>query len=80
MSQPVELPYTQLDPEMLRRLLEEITSRGEFATDMSESWLEARVSEALKHLKSGEAALFFDPESESFNLVARDQIPEGEGG
>ena len=66
----VELPWQKLEPDTLRRLLEEFVTRqqSESGDDLP---LEARVREVQQLLRQGKAAVLFDPLTESFTLAVR---------
>lgn len=67
----VELPWTQLEPETLKRLLEEFVTRQQ-SDSVDDLPLEARVGEVHSLLTRGRAAVWFDPDTESFTLVMRE--------
>jgi uncharacterized protein YheU (UPF0270 family) len=65
----VELPFALLAPETLQRLLEEFVTRdGTDNGDLSHS-LADRVRDVQRQLERGEAAIDFDPETESCTVV-----------
>lgn len=66
----MELPFNLLAPETLQRLLEEfVTREGTDNGDLDHS-LADRVRAVQRQLAQGAAAIDFDPESESFTVVA----------
>jgi uncharacterized protein YheU (UPF0270 family) len=67
----VEVPWQQLPEEPLNRMLEEFVTRE--GTDLSESELSLleKVAQVRRQLQRGEAAVVFDPVTESFSLVAK---------
>ncbi|MCZ6784982.1 MAG: YheU family protein [Proteobacteria bacterium] len=69
----VEIPTEELRPEVLRGLVEEFVTRDGTDYGAVERSLEEKIEAALAQLRSGEARVVFDPESESANIVlARD--------
>ena len=69
----VEIPAEELRPEVLRGLVEEFVTRDGTDYGAVERSLEEKIEDALAQLRSGEALVVFDPESESANIVlARD--------
>jgi len=70
----VEIPRDRLDPQTLRSLLEEYVSRE--GTDYGEHTfdLDQKISHVMKQLENGEALIVFDPETESCNIVAKEQL------
>ena len=67
----VEVPWQQLPEEPLNRMLEEFVTRE--GTDLSESELplDAKVAQVRRQLQRGEAAVVFDPVTETFSLVSK---------
>lgn len=70
-SSGVELPWRKVDPEVLTRLLEEFVTRQQ-GDPMGELSLEARVAQVHELLRRGQAAILFDPDTDSFTVVQRD--------
>jgi uncharacterized protein YheU (UPF0270 family) len=70
----VEIPKDRLDPETLRRLLEEFVSRE--GTDYGEQTfdLEQKISHVTKQIEEGEALIVFDPDTETCNIVTKEQL------
>ncbi|SBS24806.1 hypothetical protein MAQ5080_00105 [Marinomonas aquimarina] len=71
------IPFDSLERETLENVLNDIVSRdgtdyGEY--DLS---LEQKREQALRALKSGEAVLLFDTESETIQLVAKKTLRQG---
>jgi uncharacterized protein YheU (UPF0270 family) len=65
----VEIPFQQLAPDTLRRLVEEFVTRdGTDNGDLVHS-LEDRVRSVLRQLERGEAAIDFDPATESCTVL-----------
>ena len=71
----MEIPYEKLDPDTLRRVLEEIVSRE--GTDYGERVysFDEKVDQALEMLRIRKAALVFDQATETVNLVRKDPSP-----
>ena len=74
MSEPtaesLEIPWNKLDPDVLRRLVEEFVTRE--GTDYGfEATLDAKVREVQDQLRRGTAAIVFDPVGETTTIVAR---------
>jgi uncharacterized protein YheU (UPF0270 family) len=70
-KQPVEVPHTELDPDLLRAVIEsfvlrEGTDYGEF-----EFSLEQKVARVVRQLQRDEAFILFDPESSSVDIKRR---------
>jgi hypothetical protein len=65
----MEIPYDRLQADTLRRLVEEFVTRD--GTDNGEAnySLDDRVAAVMRQLKRGEAAVDFDPETQSCNVV-----------
>ena len=63
------LPYQQLDPTTLERLLEEIVTRDGTDYGAAEHSTRGKVEAAKLILRQGSAVLTWDTEMESANLV-----------
>jgi uncharacterized protein YheU (UPF0270 family) len=71
----MEIPHEKLDPDTLRRVLEEIVSRE--GTDYGERVysFDEKVDQALEMLRIRKAALVFDQTTETVNLIPRHSDP-----
>ena len=65
----IDVPYEQIDPQTLRRMIEEfITAEwSDFGAEHSE--LEGKIDQVLKQLKEKRAKVVFNLESKAANLV-----------
>lgn len=65
----IDVPYEQLDPQTLRRMIEEfITAEwSDFGAEHSE--LEGKIDQVLKQLKKKRAKVVFNLESKAANIV-----------
>ena len=66
---PIEVPYSSLEPETLRAVVEEFITRAGTDYGERERSLEEKVEDVMRQLKRGEARIVFDPETQSVNLV-----------
>lgn len=73
----MEIPVDSLEPETLRRVVEEYVTREGTDYGVHEGPLAQKVDQVIRQLKKGEALLLFDPESESCHIVSRSQYPHG---
>ena len=69
--EPVVVPYTELAPELLHAVVESFVLREGTDYGEKELSLQAKVARVVAQLKSGEAKILFDPESESVTIVSR---------
>jgi len=68
-----EIPQGQLSPDALRSLVEEFVTRDGTDYGAVDRGVEEKVAQVTAQLRSGEARLVFDPETETANIVlARD--------
>ena len=67
----VEVPYAELAPEVLRRLIEEFVTRDGTDYGAVERTLEQKVAVVMRQLESGEAAIEVDTEHDTIDIVAR---------
>jgi uncharacterized protein YheU (UPF0270 family) len=70
-SAPVEVPFTELSPDALRGLVEAFVLRE--GTDYGERDVpfESKVADVMRQLGKREAVIYFDPASESVDIVVR---------
>ncbi|WP_067222505.1 YheU family protein [Marinomonas gallaica] len=70
------IPFDSLDSDTLNNVLNDIVSRD--GTDYGEYDLstEQKREQALRSLKSGEAVLLFDTESETIQLVPKQAVQQ----
>jgi uncharacterized protein YheU (UPF0270 family) len=68
---PVAVPYTELDPALLQAVVESFVLREGTDYGEKEVSFETKVARVIQQLKSGEARILFDPESESVTIVRR---------
>ena len=67
----VEVPYARIAPELLHRLAEEFVTRDGTDYGTAEKTLEQKVADVMRQLQRGEAAVVYDAESETTNIVPR---------
>jgi uncharacterized protein YheU (UPF0270 family) len=65
----VEVPYTRLAAEVLRRMAEEFVTRDGTDYGGVEKTLEQKVTALERQLERGEAAIVYDAESGTINIV-----------
>lgn len=65
----IDVPYEQLDPQTLRRMIEDfITAEwSDFGAEHSE--LEGKIDQVLRQLKKKRAKVVFNLESQAVNIV-----------
>jgi uncharacterized protein len=65
----VNVPYTELAPELLRAVVESYVLREGTDYGEKEYSLDEKVAKVISQLKRGEAKIVFDPESESVSIL-----------
>jgi uncharacterized protein YheU (UPF0270 family) len=70
-AQRVEVPYTALAPEVLRRLIEEFVTRDGTDYGTVERTLAEKVAAVMRQLETGDVAIEVDMEHETIDLVVR---------
>ncbi|MBE0596811.1 MAG: YheU family protein [Desulfuromonadales bacterium] len=65
----VDVPYDRLDPETLRRLIQEFVTRDGFDWGETGGTLEDKVREVLHQLRSKQVKVVFDLTSQTANIV-----------
>lgn len=74
----VEVPYQQLDPETLRKVIEDLVTRDGTDYGDIEKTLEQKAAALLKLLERGEAKLVVDLATETIGLMTRDELAKHE--
>jgi uncharacterized protein YheU (UPF0270 family) len=69
--EPVVVPYTELEPELLQAVVESFVLREGTDYGEKEVSFETKIARVIQQLKSGEAKILFDTESESVTIVSR---------
>jgi uncharacterized protein YheU (UPF0270 family) len=67
----VEVPHTELSPELLQAVIESFVLREGTDYGEKEFSLEDKVAGVIAQLKRGDARIIFDPESDSVTIVVR---------
>ena len=68
----VKIQYDQLSPEALHGVIEEFVTRDGTDYGEIEVPLETRMIQLMNQLKSGKVLIVFDIESETCNILKRD--------
>ena len=68
-SAAVAVPPERLTADVLRRLVEEFVTRDGTDYGAVETSLDAKVADVRRQLERGEAAIVYDAESETINIV-----------
>ena len=68
-EEPVEVPYTSLNPDTLRALVEEFVTRQGTDYGLREKTLNEKVADVMRQLERKEAKIVFDARSETANIV-----------
>ncbi len=72
----VELSPDDLSPETLRGLVEEFVTRDGTDYGAVERGVEEKITQVLAQLRSGEARLVFDPQTETANVAPARDLPQ----
>ena len=71
---PLQIPIDSLSPEALAGLVEEFVTRDGTDYGLLEKTLAEKKSAILRQLQRGEAIIVFDPESETCNIVSKEDV------
>jgi len=71
MNEALEIPWQKLNEDVLQGLLEELVSRDGTDYGEQESSLESKVAQLKAALEDKRAFIGFDPETETWSVVAR---------
>lgn len=66
----VEVPYDQIDPEILRNMIQEFVTRDGADWGDPGCALEDKIAQVLKQLKNRQVKVVFDLNSETANIVS----------
>lgn len=69
----VEIPKDRLEPETLRRIIEEYVSREGTDYGEHEYSLDQKIAHVMKQLDRGAVLIVFDSETESCNIITKEQ-------
>ena len=70
-GQPVEVPHTELAPDVLRAVIESFVLREGTDYGESELTLDQKVARVMRQLERREASIVFDPETASVDIKRR---------
>jgi uncharacterized protein YheU (UPF0270 family) len=70
----VEIPYTELDPDTLRNVVDDLVTRDGTDYGAEERTREQKTSALMRQLERGEAKLVFDPKTETIGLMTADEF------
>ena len=65
----IEVPYTSLAPDTLRRVVEEFITRSGTDYGEREKTIDQKISDVMRQLQRGEAVVVFDPGTNTTNIV-----------
>jgi len=65
----VEVPYASLEPATLRAVVEEFITRAATDYGAHEKTLEEKIADVMRQLRRGEAAVVFDSQTNTVNIV-----------
>jgi len=66
----LEVPYDQLDPETLRRLVQEFVTRDGSDWGETGGTMENKVEQVLRQLRNKQVKLVYDLTSQTANLIS----------
>ena len=69
----VQVPYTELTPEVLRAVVESFVLREGTDYGERELTLDDKVQRVVRLLERGDARIVFDPRTESVDVVTKDR-------
>jgi uncharacterized protein YheU (UPF0270 family) len=67
----VEVPYADISPETLRKLIEEFVSRDGADWGDTGGTMEIKIEQVLQQFKSGKVKVVFDLRSQTANIVTK---------
>ena len=70
-SKPVEVPHTELPAATLRAVVESFVLREGTDYGAQDVTFERKIADVIRQLERREAAIFYDPGSDSVDMVVR---------
>jgi uncharacterized protein YheU (UPF0270 family) len=70
-STPVEIPHKDLAPATLRAVVESFVLREGTDYGAEDVPFERKVADVMRQLERREASIFYDPQSDSVDIVVR---------
>ena len=70
-SKPVEVPHTELPAATLRAVVESFVLREGTDYGAQDVTFERKIADVIRQLERREAAIFYDPGSDSVDIVVR---------
>ncbi|PLX82420.1 MAG: hypothetical protein C0616_02070 [Desulfuromonas sp.] len=66
----VDIPFEQIDPQTLRRMIEEFVTADWSDFGDAHADLAGKVDQVLRQLRAGQAKVVFDVKTQSANIVS----------
>jgi uncharacterized protein len=70
-TSPVEIPQNELAPSTLRAVVESFVLREGTDYGAEDVPFDQKVADVMRQLERREAAIFYDPQSDSIDIVVR---------
>ena len=74
----VEIPVQTLSPAALHGLVEEFVTREGTDYGEHECSLEDKIQAVIRQLNTGEVVIVFDPDSETCNIITKEELTRTE--
>jgi uncharacterized protein len=71
-SAAVEVPWEQLEKDILHKLVEEFVSREGTEYGETEVGLSTKVNQVVEQLKAKKAVITFDPETQTTHIISKE--------
>ena len=68
----VEVPWEQLESDVLHKLVEEFVSREGTEYGEQEVMLNTKVKQVIEQLKAKKATITFDPETQTTHIISKE--------
>ena len=68
----VEVPWEQLESDVLHKLVEEFVSREGTEYGEQEIRLDTKVKQVIEQLKAKKAVITFDPETQTTHIISKE--------
>lgn len=69
----MKIPHRQVNPEALKRLIEDFVSRDGIDPGHAQVGIDRKVARVLDQLASGQAVLVYDSVSGGYNILSKEE-------
>lgn len=68
-EEALDIPLDRIDPDLLRKMIEEFVTREWSETGDSEYTMDVKVAQVMRQLKNRQARIVYDTVTETWNII-----------